>query len=89
MLGRRLLGFGPFRKQKHGKSVLLALDWAMAFDSVSPESLAVLLTRFGTPAEFVSALSTQTDGFSSLFDSIISTSCFIFMHETDNSKEQN
>ena len=39
--------------QKDGKVVLLALDWAKAFDSVSPRSLAVALRRFGLPKEFV------------------------------------
>lgn len=38
---------------KNGKVVLLALDWAKAFDSVSPTSLAMALHRFGCPPAFV------------------------------------
>ena len=39
--------------QKDGKVVLLALDWAKAFDSVSPSALAGALLRIGVPQEFV------------------------------------
>ena len=39
--------------EKNGKSVFLALDWAKAFDSVSPEALANALLRFGVPQHFV------------------------------------
>ena len=38
---------------KHGSAVLLALDWAKAFDSVAPGPLATSLRRFGTPEPFV------------------------------------
>ena len=39
--------------QKNGKVVLLALDWAKAFDSVSPSALAGALLRIGLPQELV------------------------------------
>ena len=32
---------------------MLALDWAKAFDSVSPKALATALVRFGIPGDFV------------------------------------
>ena len=38
---------------KDGKIVFLALDWAKAFDSVSPAMLAVALKRFGIPKKFI------------------------------------
>ena len=38
---------------KDGKAVLLALDWAKAFDSVSPDAMARALKRFGVPEPFV------------------------------------
>jgi len=37
-----------------GKLMLLALDWAKAFDSVSPAALSNALRRFGLPVHFVS-----------------------------------
>ena len=37
---------------RDGSALLLALDWAKAFDSVSPESLIEALRRFGIPADF-------------------------------------
>jgi hypothetical protein len=37
---------------KDGKVILLALDWAKAFDSVSPAGLIESLRRFGIPAPF-------------------------------------
>eukprot|EP00959_Pyramimonas_sp_CCMP1952_P125062 2614425-Pyramimonas_sp.AAC.1 len=40
---------------RSGKLVLLALDWAKAFDSVSPTALAQALVRFGTPGHFAEA----------------------------------
>ena len=42
--------------QKDGSLVFLALDWAKAFDSVSPSALLTALGRFGVPAEFVDAV---------------------------------
>ena len=38
---------------KNGKAILLALDWAKAFDSVSPDALSRALVRFGLPQGFV------------------------------------
>ena len=38
---------------KDGSSLLLALDWAEAFDSISSESLATALHRFGIPIALV------------------------------------
>ena len=37
--------------------MLLALDWAKAFDSISPEALSVSLKRFGCPSKFVDMVS--------------------------------
>ena len=39
--------------QRGGRLVVLALDWAKAFDSVSPAALAKALLRFGLPRHFV------------------------------------
>lgn len=36
-------------EQKEGKLILLALDWAKAFDSISPDALVSALARFGVP----------------------------------------
>eukprot|EP00959_Pyramimonas_sp_CCMP1952_P185607 3880685-Pyramimonas_sp.AAC.1 len=36
-----------------GSTMLLALDWAKAFDSVAPDALVTSLKRFGCPNEFV------------------------------------
>ena len=33
--------------EKHGKLVFLALDWAKAFDTISPDALTAALERFG------------------------------------------
>ena len=44
-------------RQKDGKTILLALDWAKAFDSVSPDALATALKRFGIPQELVQMIS--------------------------------
>jgi len=38
---------------KDQRLVLLALDWAKAFDSIAPESLCHSLRRFGLPAQFL------------------------------------
>ena len=43
-------------EQKDGELVFLALDWAKAFDSVSPEALLQALSRFGVPDCFVEAV---------------------------------
>ena len=39
--------------EQSGRPVLLALDWAKAFDSVSPESLCLSLEGFGVPTHFI------------------------------------
>ena len=36
--------------------MLLALDWAKAFDNVSPDALCRALQRFGIPPEFISVV---------------------------------
>ena len=38
---------------KDGKVAMLALDWAKAFDSVSPSALSDAMVRFGVPQPFV------------------------------------
>jgi hypothetical protein len=38
---------------KTGKVIFLALDWAKAFDSISPTGLSKALARFGLPSFFV------------------------------------
>jgi hypothetical protein len=46
-------------RQWHGKdrsAILLALDWAKAFDSVCPRSLCKALHRFGLPKEFIATI---------------------------------
>jgi len=45
-----------------GKLLLLALDWAKAFDSVSPAALCGSLRRFGLPHEFVAMVESIYDG---------------------------
>ena len=39
-------------------TMLLLLDWAKAFDSVSPAALAKALLRFGLPVHFVTVVET-------------------------------
>ena len=39
--------------RRDGKVIFLALDWARAFDSVSPAALSIALRRFGCPPAFV------------------------------------
>ena len=39
--------------QRDGKLAMLALDWAKAFDSISPAALMHALHRFGIPQHFV------------------------------------
>ena len=36
---------------KDGQMIMLALDWAKAFDSISPEALLAALRRFGLPGQ--------------------------------------
>ena len=42
---------------QNGKVVLLALDWAKAFDSVSPAALSDAMRRFGIPSAFIDMIS--------------------------------
>ena len=49
-------------ESRDGTAVLLALDWAKAFDCISPSSLAIALERFGLPAEFVDMAKTIYTG---------------------------
>ena len=42
---------------RDGKGVFLALDWAKAFDSISPEALIRALIRFGCPSKLVAIIS--------------------------------
>ena len=50
-LARRLLEQDAASREK--KLILLALDWAKAFDCISPASLVQCLARFGVPAKFL------------------------------------
>ena len=43
------------------KFVLLALDWAKAFDSLMPGPMLNALRRFGLPAEFINMLASIYD----------------------------
>ena len=38
---------------RDGKGTFLALDWAKAFDSISPEAMTRALLRFGCPSKLV------------------------------------
>ena len=51
-------------ESKGGSAVLLALDWAKAFDSLDPSALNRALVRFGIPRPFVDMVNgyTLTDG---------------------------
>ena len=42
---------------RDGQSMLLALDWAKAFDSIDPDGLLTALSRFGIPGKFLSMIS--------------------------------
>jgi hypothetical protein len=53
-LTRRLLDAA--RAKKDDKLMFLALDWAKAFDSVSPCGLFAALSRFGIPDQFISVI---------------------------------
>ena len=39
--------------EKNGRLVLLALDWAKAFDSIMPEPMFAALSRFDLPSDFI------------------------------------
>ncbi|OLP80991.1 LINE-1 reverse transcriptase-like [Symbiodinium microadriaticum] len=51
LIARRLLEDAWSRKDS--SLILMALDWAKAFDSISPTSLAMALERFGVPPSFI------------------------------------
>ena len=53
-LARRMIEEANALKDK--RLVLLALDWAKAFDSISPEALCHSLKRFGLPEEFLRSI---------------------------------
>ena len=44
-----------------GKFILLALDWAKAFDSLMPGPMLDALRRFGLPADFVNMIASIYD----------------------------
>lgn len=50
-LARRLLD--EAWAMKEGSLIMLALDWAKAFDSISPDALLRALRRFGIPSPYV------------------------------------
>ena len=54
LLARRLLENSS--QLKDGQMLMLALDWAKAFDSIAPDRLAWALHRFGIPQDFVEAV---------------------------------
>ncbi|CAE8648405.1 unnamed protein product [Polarella glacialis] len=53
-LARRLLE--QVWSRKDGQAIFLALDWAKAFDSVSPVGLLDALRRFGLPEKFLGVI---------------------------------
>ena len=54
MLARRILEQAHERADK--RTLMLALDWEKAFDSVAPEKLFEALKRFGVPSAFVDVI---------------------------------
>ena len=46
---------------KNSKLVLLALDWAKAFDSIMPRPMLAALERFGLPADFLAMINAIYD----------------------------
>ena len=42
--------------RNRGKGIFVALDWAKAFDSISPESMTLAFVRFGLPSKLISVL---------------------------------
>lgn len=47
--------------QRDGHAVLLALDWAKAFDSISSAALSQALARFGIPLPFAAMVEAITE----------------------------
>lgn len=41
------------QQKKNGSAVFVALDWAKAFDCISPDGLVDALRRFGLPRRFL------------------------------------
>ena len=54
LLARRILE--QVTERKEGKLMMLALDWAKAFDSISPDRLILSLRRFGIPEHMVGVI---------------------------------
>ena len=54
LLARRLIDRAW--DQKEGKLIYLALDWAKAFDSISPAALVDALSRFGIPPKMLKTI---------------------------------
>ena len=54
LLARRLLE--QANQRKDGKICMVALDWAKAFDSISPDRLLFSLRRFGIPEHMVGVI---------------------------------
>ena len=50
-LARRMIEEANSLKER--KLIMLALDWAKAFDSISPDALCKSLERFGVPPQFL------------------------------------
>ena len=43
-------------EQQNGKLIYLALDWAKAFDSISPDALVAALKHFGVPEKMLKVI---------------------------------
>ena len=43
-------------RMREGRGVFLALDWAKAFDTISPEAMSRALIRFGLPPKLVTII---------------------------------
>ncbi len=54
-LARRIIGKAWMLKS--GGTIMMALDWAKAFDSISPAELRVCLQRFSMPVKFLNIIS--------------------------------
>ena len=54
LLARRILE--QANQRKDGKLMMLALDWAKAFDNIAPARLIIALKRFGIPDHMVSVI---------------------------------
>lgn len=54
VLARRMLGHTA--QLANGKLLMIALDWAKAFDSITPDRMRTAMRRFGIPEAFVRAV---------------------------------